>query len=171
GFVEAIGELLAKASAFGLNVKGGEDQPLVRFLQYPDIEIDPDRVVWELWNEVDRVQPQRVVIDGAGNLERGLRAERVPGMLRALATHLRAKRATVLVTREAVLSDLALTDLQGLPLAGVADNLISMRLEETFGQLRHVMAVEKMRNSAHETATRVYRIGENGLSIEPSGPR
>jgi circadian clock protein KaiC len=62
------------------------------------------------------------------------------------------------------------TDLRFSPyeISFLADNLIIQRYVEMDGRLRRVLAVLKMRGSAHDTHLRLYEITDHGIRIGAS---
>ena len=62
------------------------------------------------------------------------------------------------------------TDLRFSPyeISFLADNLILQRYVEMEGQLRRVIAILKMRGSAHDTHLRLYEVTDQGLRIGAS---
>ncbi len=160
--------LLAKADGLGLDVRAPVQNGVVRVIQYPWSALDPDRLAWHLWSEADSCRAKRVVIDGVEDLEAALDARRLPGYLNAVISHLEARGATVCLTRQLEAGDGTLGDLAHLPLAGIADNIVILRLAEPAGRLRRTLLVFKMRESRHDVVGREYTIGQGGLAISGS---
>lgn len=163
---EAPEHLVAKAGRIGLDVREAFDGGLLKFLHYPITELDPDRLSWHIWSEVESLQARRVVIDGFTLLERAVGSERLPGFLTALFSHLRANNVTVSVARSSNSAGSTLPSLGGLPVATIVDNIILLRTLEREGRLRRTAVVLKVRDGPHDHAVKEYTISASGLQLE-----
>jgi circadian clock protein KaiC len=136
----------------------------------PDLSID--EILLLLVNEIRRIGAARVVIDSLSGFELGLAPsfredfrESMARMVRALA----ATGVTVLMTSE--LED-RYTDLRFSPYgtAFLTDAIIVQRYIELASRLQRVMAVVKVRASAHSDALRRYTIDERGIQVVDTLP-
>jgi len=131
----------------------------------PDLSID--ETVQMLLVEVRRLQATRVVIDSLSGFELALaptfRTDFRESLLR-MVTALTSAGATVLMTSE--LED-RYTDLRFSPYgtAFLTDAIIVQRYIEVDSRLRRMIAVVKVRASAHSDELREYSIGEDGIRI------
>ena len=131
----------------------------------PDLSID--ETVLLILNEVRRLGAKRVVIDSLSGFELSLpptfRDDFRESLLQLVSVLARAG-VTVLVTSE--LED-RYTDLRFSPYgaAFLTDAIIVQRYIELGSRLRRVMAVVKVRASAHSDELREFTIGENGIRI------
>ncbi len=131
----------------------------------PDISIE--EIMQMLSAEVRRLKASRVVIDSLSGFELALgpsfREDFRESLLR-LVTSLTAMGVTVLMTSE--LED-RYTDLRFSPYgtAFMTDAIIVQRYIEVDSRLRRLMAVVKVRDSAHSDELREYAIGPDGLRI------
>jgi circadian clock protein KaiC len=131
----------------------------------PDLSID--ETVLLLMNEVRRLGAKRVVIDSLSGFELSLpptfRDDFRESLLQLVAALARAG-VTVLVTSE--LED-RYTDLRFSPYgaAFLTDAIIVQRYIELGSRLRRVMAVVKVRASAHSDELREFTIGADGIHI------
>jgi circadian clock protein KaiC len=109
---------------------------------------------------------QRVVIDSLSSLFRYLLADPILAQdyARSLLHFLSQQGVTTLLNWEIpeVTGNLSLTD-EGL--SAVADAVVLMRLVETAGEIRRILAILKLRGSAHDTALREYHITDNGIQV------
>ena len=131
-----------------------------------------DEIAMLLLAEVRRLRARRVVIDSLSGLELALaptfRAdlrEALSRIVSALAT----ENVSLLVTCE--------PDERGIDLctrphgcAFLADAVIVQRWVEVAGRLQRVMAVVKVRSSAHSVEVRPYSIDDDGLHLAPMPP-
>ena len=131
----------------------------------PDLSID--EIVLLILNEVRRLGAKRVVIDSLSGFELSLpptfRDDFRESLLQLVSVLARAG-VTVLVTSE--LED-RYTDLRFSPYgaAFLTDAIIVQRYIELGSRLRRVMAVVKVRASAHSDELREFTIGANGIRI------
>ena len=131
----------------------------------PDLSID--EIVLLLMNEIRRLNATRVVIDSLSGFELGLaptfREDFRESLLR-LVTTLAGAGVTVLMTSE--LED-RYTDLRFSPYgtAFLTDAIIVQRYIEVESRLLRVMAVVKVRASAHSDQLRVFRIDDDGIHV------
>jgi len=131
----------------------------------PDLSID--EVVMLILAEVQRLQATRVVLDSLSGFELALaptfRADFRESLL-GLVSALARSGVTVLMTSE--LED-RYTDLRFSPYgaAFLTDAIIVQRYIELESRLLRVMAVVKVRASAHSDALRLYSINDNGIQI------
>ena len=131
----------------------------------PDLSID--EIVLLLLNEIRRLDATRVVIDSLSAFELALaptfRQDFRESLLR-LVTALTGAGVTVLMTSE--LED-RYTDLRFSPYgtAFLTDAIIVQRYIEVDSRLRRVMAVVKVRASAHSDELREFSIDDDGIRI------
>jgi circadian clock protein KaiC len=133
--------------------------------QAPDLSID--EVVLLLLSEIARTGASRVVIDSLSGFELSLaptfRADFRESLAR-LVTALSATGVTVLMTSE--LED-RYTDLRFSPYgtAFLTDAIIVQRYIELDSRLRRVIAVVKVRASAHSDELRTFTIDDDGIHV------
>ncbi|NRF65696.1 AAA family ATPase [Aquincola sp. S2] len=131
----------------------------------PDLSID--EIVQLLLTEIRRLKARRVVIDSLSGFELALAPtfrEDFRESLSRLVTALAAAGVTVLMTSE--LED-RYTDLRFSPYgtAFLTDAIIVQRYIEVDSRLLRVMAVVKVRASAHSDELRLFSIDADGIRI------
>ncbi|QKG67060.1 AAA family ATPase [Pseudomonas sp. B14-6] len=131
----------------------------------PDLSID--EIVQLLLSEITRLKATRVVIDSLSGFELAIAPtfqEDFRESLSRMVTALTSVGVSVLVTSE--LED-RYTDLRFSPYgtAFLTDAIIVQRYIEVESRLLRIMAVVKLRASAHSDELRLYHIDENGLQI------
>ncbi len=131
----------------------------------PDLSID--EIVLLLMREIRRLDASRVVIDSLSGFELALAPtfrEDFRESLSRLVTALASTGVTVLMTSE--LED-RYTDLRFSPYgtAFLTDAIIVQRYIEVDSRLLRVMAVVKVRASAHSDQLRLFSIDDNGIHI------
>lgn len=131
----------------------------------PDLSIA--EIVQLLLSEIRRLKATRLVIDSLSGFELALAPtfrEDFRESLSHMVTALCASGVTVLMTSE--LED-RYTDLRFSPYgtAFLTDAIIVQRYIEVESRLLRIMAVVKLRGSAHSNELRLYRIDKDGLQI------
>lgn len=131
----------------------------------PDLSID--EVVQSLLSEINRLKATRVVIDSLSGFELALAPtfrDDFRESLSRMVTALTNVGVSVLMTSE--LED-RYTDLRFSPYgtAFLTDAIIVQRYIEVESRLLRIMAVVKVRASAHSDELRLYRIDNSGLQI------
>lgn len=130
-------------------------------------DISIEEVMFLLSDKIRRLGASRVVIDSLSGFELALGPsykEDFRESLLRLVTSLTSLGVTVLMTSE--LED-RYTDLRFSPYgtAFMTDAIIVQRYIEVESRLRRVLAVVKVRDSAHSDQLREYSIGEGGIEI------
>src|SRR5471032_1930633 len=131
----------------------------------PDLSID--EIVQLLLGEINRLNASRVVIDSLSGFELALAPtfrEDFRESLSRLVTALASSGVTVLMTSE--LED-RYTDLRFSPYgtAFLTDAIIVQRYVEVDSRMRRVMAVVKVRASAHSHDLREFTIDADGIHV------
>jgi circadian clock protein KaiC len=136
-------------------------------------DLSIDEIVLLLMREVERLDAKRVVIDSLSGFELSLaptfREDFRESLLRLVGA-LAHKGITVLLTSE--LED-RYTDLRFSPYgaAFLTDAIIVQRYIEVDSRLMRVMAVVKVRASAHSDQLRLFTIDDAGIRIGELGGR
>jgi circadian clock protein KaiC len=131
----------------------------------PDLSVD--EIAQLLSTEIRRVKASRVVIDSLSGFELALAPtfrDDFRESLSRLVSSLAATGASVLMTSE--LED-RYTDLRFSPYgtAFMTDAIIVQRYIEVDSRLLRVLAVVKLRGSAHSNELRLFQIDANGIKI------
>jgi len=131
----------------------------------PDLSID--EIVQQTLSEIHRLKATRVVIDSLSGFELAVAPafrEDFRESLSRMVSALTSTGVSVLMTSE--LED-RYTDLRFSPYgtAFLTDAIIVQRYIEVDSRLQRIMAVVKVRASAHSDELRLYRIDDNGLQI------
>lgn len=130
-------------------------------------DLSIDEIVHLLLSEITRIKATRVVVDSLSGFELALAPtfrEDFRESLARMVTALTSAGITVLMTSE--LED-RYTDLRFSPYgtAFLTDAIIVQRYIEVESRLQRIMAVVKVRASAHSDELRLYRIDDDGLQI------
>ena len=184
------GKSILAAQFLAAGVRAGDAGVLVAFEQRPDqwriplladlierdqlcmvqarsVDLSIDEIVAQLLEAIARTGARRVVIDSLSGFELSLaptfRDDFRESMLR-LVTAMASAGVTVLMTCE--LED-RYTDLRFSPYgtAFLTDAIIVQRYIEVDSRLQRVMAVVKLRGSAHSNELRLFRIDAEGIHL------
>jgi circadian clock protein KaiC len=169
-FEEQPARYLDRARSMGIDLAKMIAEGRVRILYLRPVDLSVDETLHAILGLVAEVRAERVVIDSLSGFELAVapsfREDFRESLYRTIAT-LTATGITVMMTVEVLQS---FTDLHFSPheISFLADNLIIQRYVEMEGQIRRVLAVLKMRGSAHDNHLRLYTISSNGINIGPS---
>lgn len=177
GFRETVDQLLLKADDFALGAQLREalaSEGLLTLLRWEPVELDPDRVVTELLDTLERTGARRLVIDSIVELERAVREtsgeRRMPNYLGALLATLRERNVTTLVIKEIRKSLATTPDFSADWLAILSENVVLLQHLAYRGKLHRTLSILKMRFSTHDHALREFSItSPEGLHVLPPG--
>jgi len=155
----------AQTSALGLDQAVRDGQVSVIHTRPLDLSID--ETLHELTDAIHRLKARRVVIDSLSGFELALAPtfrEDFRESLYRLVAALTGMGLTVMMTAE--LED-SYTDLRFSPhgTAFLTDAIILQRYVEIDGQFKRVMAVIKVRASAHKKDLRLFEITADGITV------
>jgi circadian clock protein KaiC len=155
----------AQTTAFGLDE--ATDSGRVAVIHTRPLDLSIDETLHELTEAIDRIKARRVVIDSLSGFELALAPtfrEDFRESLYRLVAALTGMGLTVMMTAE--LED-SYTDLRFSPhgTAFLTDAIILQRYVELEGQLKRVMAVVKVRASAHQKDLRLFEITADGIVV------
>ena len=155
----------AQTSAIGLDQAVRDGQ--VGIIHTRPLDLSIDEMLHELTEAIHRLKARRVVIDSLSGFELALAPtfrEDFRESLYRLVAALTGMGLTVMMTAE--LED-SYTDLRFSPhgTAFLTDAIILQRYVELDGQLQRVMAVVKVRASAHSKDLRLFEITADGIVV------
>jgi circadian clock protein KaiC len=143
---------------------------LLRIVTHRPIDLSPEEVLHRIHNEATEIKARRVVIDSLNGFELALaphfRAEFREALYR-LTTGLTGGGVSLVFTVEIAES---FTNLTFSPhaISFLTQNILFLRYVEIDGELRRMLAVIKMRRSAHSHALREYVISDSGIVLGAS---
>ena len=155
----------AQTNAIGLDQAAGDGQ--VAIIHTRPLDLSIDETLHELTEAIHRLKARRVVIDSLSGFELALAPtfrEDFRESLYRLVAALTGMGLTVMMTTE--LED-SYTDLRFSPhgTAFLTDAIILQRYVELEGQVKRVMAVVKVRGSAHKKDLRLFEITADGIVV------
>jgi circadian clock protein KaiC len=155
----------AQTNAIGLDKAAGNGQ--VAIIHTRPLDLSIDETLHELTEAIYRIKARRVVIDSLSGFELALAPtfrEDFRESLYRLVAALTGMGLTVMMTAE--LED-SYTDLRFSPhgTAFLTDAIILQRYIELEGQFKRVIAVVKLRASAHKKDLRLFEITADGIDV------
>jgi circadian clock protein KaiC len=182
GFRESFRQMLLKTAPFQMGkelraaLEPGGGLTLIR---WAPVELNADIVADQLISTLDRIQARRLVVDSITELERAAietgDPRRVENYMAALVEALHKRGITTLFIREVAQENGSKLDFSQEPTAILAENMLLLRQIEQQGKLHHVLSVQKMSFSAHDTTMlREFSIAAPGgivvLGLQESHP-
>ncbi|MGF6272726.1 circadian clock protein KaiC [Massilia sp. UYP11] len=141
----------------------------VQMVESRKIDLTVDELLDEMNEAIDRTGARRVVVDSLSELALYLAPEgrnQLRSTVFQMLSSLAKRGVSVLVTMGL---DDEFTQLRfsQADVAYLTDAIVVMRFGESAGQIRRFISVVKVRGSAHSTDLREFRIGDDGIRIEP----
>lgn len=174
-FFETEAHLRSKCDALGLRLGALIEAGHIEVERHAPTEQQLDGLAHRLIERVRQRGVKRLLVDGIGGFSQSAAdPERLPRFLSALTTVLRSEGVALIYTYE--VPQLGQGQSFELPVAvsSVAQNIVFARYVELESELRRVVAVLKVRDSAFEPKIRQFEIGPTGLTIGeplPAGTR
>ena len=166
GFRETRQQLIDKARLFNLDLAGAIRDGRVSVFHRAPVDLDLDQITWEIFREVERFAPRRLVIDSVTEIEDLVVAgRRARGYMAALAGQLRQVGVTSLICKEIPQVVGPELDFSDTPLAVLAENLVLLRWVEFRSELSRVLSILKMRDSGYDASIRQYLIDSRGFHV------
>ncbi|WP_262032193.1 ATPase domain-containing protein [Microvirga sp. Mcv34] len=169
GFYETPERLKLKARAIGLDLDPLLASGALEILWQPSTENLLDGLAYKLLDAVDRRGVKRLFIDGFGAFDRAaIYPLRLVEFFSALTNELRALSVTTIGTWE--LADLFSRQIQAPTpeVSSVIDNLIALRFVDQHAQLRRLISIMKVRDSAFDPSFREFAISDQGVTLPQS---
>jgi circadian clock protein KaiC len=163
-FEEHPADYINRAKLLGIDLEEMVRRNQLRVFYLRPLDLSVDETLEEIHDAVDAVKAKRVLIDSLSGFELALAPtfrEDFRESLYRMVGALTGRGVTVLMTVEITES---YTDLSFSPhaISFLSDDIILQRYVEIEGRLRKMIAVVKMRNSAHSLDLREYRLTPNG---------
>lgn len=162
-FREYAPQLEAKGAAFGLDVGAALASGALQILRVAPVELDADQLGAQLVAALER-RPARLVIDDLAPLLREL-GPRAHDYLAALSALLYGAGVTALALLEIAPFVGFSLNLVDTPLGVIGENVLLMQQHEVAGRLHRVLAVLRMRLSAHDATLREVVLNEQGVHV------
>ena len=167
-FEEYPEEYLARARARSYDIDETQGGGELRMIYLRPLDLSVDETLAEILEAVEETGALRVVIDSLSGFEVALAPafrEDFRESLYRLVGALTAAGVTVFMTSEVFGDEQNHSRVTTEKVSFITDDIIRQRFVEIDGHLRKVLAVVKMRGSAHSTAYHAYDITENGAIV------
>jgi len=141
----------------------------VQMVESRKIDLTVDELLDEMNEAIDRTGARRVVVDSLSELALYLAPEG-RNQLRATVFQMLsslAKRGVSVLVTMGLDDDFTQLRFGQADVAYLTDAIVLMRYGESGGQIRRFISVVKVRGSAHSADLREFRIGDEGISIDP----
>ena len=168
-FEEFPERYLARAQALGVDLNAMVEAGTLRVIYLRPLDLSVDETLAEILTAVEQLGASRVVIDSLSGFEIALapafRADFRESLYRLVGA-LTTTGVTVLLTNEVAgagpSADVSFT---GEHVSFLADDIVVQRYVELEGQLRTVLAIVKMRGSAHSHDFHEYALTPRGAIV------
>ena len=161
---------LSRAKTGSVDLAAMVEQGRLAVVYFRPLDLSVDEMLSEILSAVTRLSAARVVIDSLSGFEVALaptfRAEFKESLYRLVGA-LTAAGVTVMMTAE-VVDAFPHGRFTNELVSFVTDDIIVQRYVEIAGRLAKVLAVVKMRGSAHSSDLRLYDITESGAVVGES---
>lgn len=165
-FDEPPGALIARAADAGLNLEPQMRAGRLALDYVASPEREADEIMAGLIARVEASGAKRVVIDSLADLITRLTdPTRTRRFLSQLVAAMRARDATLVLTREIPKLAGPEVDFADTPTSVAAENLVLLRHVELRGKLHRTMAIPKVRAGAHDWHIREFTISRSGLQV------
>jgi circadian clock protein KaiC len=166
GFFESPDRLRIRAGTLGIDLAALEARGDLEIFWRPQGEHILDELAHEIISAVRQRGVKRLFIDGyAGLQEAATDTERMTRFVSALANELRALNTTTVMSIESRNILGPSMELPRLGLSSLLEGLMLMRYTEIDGQVRRIVSVTKIRDSAFDPLLHEYKITERGIEV------
>jgi circadian clock protein KaiC len=166
-FEEYPEDYLSRARGRRHELTGSTDDRLLRLIYLRPLDLSVDETLAEILEAVKEIQAERVVIDSLSGFEIALapafRKDFRESLYRLVGA-LTATGVTVFMTAETTVES---TNgwVTAEKISFITDDVVIQRVIEVDGTLRKVLAVLKMRGSAHSNELRSYEVTMDGAAV------
>jgi circadian clock protein KaiC len=170
---ESVEQVKKTADQHGWDLAGWEKEGKVAFVTAELIDINPDRLLYDIINTTTRLGAKRVVIDSVSSMENAaFDRTRIREFLLQILAYFKSAGITCVMTyltaelfgagADQLMSGTASTE---LGLSSMVDGIILLRYVEREQRVRKLMNILKLRGSEHEKGIIEYAIGREGVVI------
>jgi circadian clock protein KaiC len=166
-FEEYPEEYLARAKARNQDMQKMIDAGKLKLIYLRPLDLSVDETLAEILEAVEKVDATRVVIDSLSGFEVALAPafrEDFRESLYRLVGALTATGVTMFMTTE-IVGEYPHVQFTTEKVSFITDDIIVQRIVEIDGVLRPLLAIHKMRGSAHSHDFRTYEITSNGAVV------
>jgi circadian clock protein KaiC len=164
-FRESQDQLVRKARAFELDLESPLASGHLNILRQLPVELELDKVLHEVWAEIERTSATLLAFDSIAELEQVLSPQHHEGALAVFVELLRARGVTAVFVRAAPQRVGPALDFADTALEVLAENVILLRHVELDGAPHRVLSILKMRAAAFDSSIREYSLGQGGFHV------
>jgi circadian clock protein KaiC len=165
-FSEEPEPLIARMERIGVRLRPFVERGLLRIEYRAPLNLEADELLAHLLECVASTGATRCVLDAVDELERAVpEAPRLTAMLTALSVKLRGEGVAMLALKKIGELTSAGIDFADTAISTIVENLIVIRKVELRGQMRRLLAVLTMRDTAFETAVHEFEVSDSGIRV------
>ncbi len=163
-FEEPVSQLKANALSMGWDIDNLIEKGLVSFKFISPIELDVDKHIYEIIDEIERNNVERFVMDSVTAFERVADMQKYEDYLWALTQHLKKRNVTSIFT---VMIDNPFSALMAseLGISSLFDNIMFLRYIEKGSAIKRILGILKARGTSHSKDLREYEITSEGIKV------
>ncbi|MES1209111.1 MAG: ATPase domain-containing protein, partial [Pseudomonadota bacterium] len=165
-FSEEPEPLIRRMERIGVRLRPFVERGLLRIDYREPLNLEADELVAHLLECVASTRATRCVLDAVDELERAVpEGSRLTSLLTALSVKLRSEGVAMLTLKNIGELTSAGIDFADTAISTVVENLLVIRKVELRGQMRRLLAVMTMRDTAFETEVREFEVSDGGIRI------
>ena len=166
-FEENPHDYMMRARSMGLDLPAMAEAGQIKVLFLRPLDLSPDEILFEIQQAVTQIGARRLVIDSLNGVELALASsfrEDFRESLYRLVDHLTGVGVSVLMSVEVTQ---VFNEVRFSPhaISFMSQNIMFLRYVEVDSRMRRMLAVIKMRRSAHSEELREYKITSQGLRM------
>ena len=160
-------QLYRDAKSFGWDLRRMEEEDTLRVLcTSPNLIMEESGVEVLLERSMEEINPKRIVIDSLSHVSMYVKDEELRKELYRTLMYFKMRKLSSLLLWEAPQIGRESTAISDAGMSFLADAVVMMKLVEIESQIKHAIAVIKMRGSAHDKYLREYEITKTGIMMK-----
>jgi len=163
-FEEPVSQLKTTAQSLGWDIDKLVTKGLVSLKFISPIELDVDKHIYEIIDDIEKNKIERFVMDSVTAFERAVDIQKYKDYLWALTQHLKMRNITSIFT---VMIDNPFSQLVAseLGISSIFDNIIFLRYVEEGSTIKRILGILKGRGIPHSKDLREFEITPEGIKI------
>jgi circadian clock protein KaiC len=167
GFYETPQRVRIKASALGQDFRAMEASGALTIVWNPTTAGLIDKLAFDLLRIVDEKNIKRVFLDSMGGMGRvAADKSRVLDLFTVLMGDLRGRGVTVVASWEVQSLLGSQIEAPAPDMSGLVDNLLLIRFDQHGAELKRVLSILKIRDSAYDPSLLEVVIGNQGIDVK-----
>ena len=170
---ESVTQIKKNAVARQWDFEKWEQSGLISFVTTDLVDINPDRLLYDIVHKVQEVGAKRVVIDSISSMESGTFDKyQVREFMLQIAAFFKSQGITCIMTYlttdmfgSSVGQLLGGTSSNELRLSSIVDGIVLLRYVERDQKIKKLLNILKMRGSEHDKSIREFSINQHGIHI------